>query len=136
MTRDWATIGGRAGLCLVVIVCGLALRGFGYRLGLPFAVVKYGGSVLWGTALFLFVAICAARWTLTNIACIALAIAVCVELSRLIHTPWLDAFRLTLPGALLLGRVFSPYNIVAYGCGIALGIALIKWLDRCTLKLP
>lgn len=133
--RDWATIGRRAGLCLAVIVFGLALRGFGYSLELSFFVVKYGGSVLWGMALFLFVAICAARQPLRNTAWISLSIAVCVELSRLVHTPWLDAFRLTLPGALLLGRVFSPSNILAYGLGVALGVTLLKCLDRRVLSL-
>jgi hypothetical protein len=131
----WATIGRRAGLCLVVIACGLVLRGFGYRLGLPFIVVKYGGSLLWGTALFLFVAVCASRQPLKNIAWTSLSIAVCVELFRLVHSPWLDAFRLTLPGTLLLGRVFSVYNILAYGLGIALGMAL-DHLSRRTLSLP
>jgi len=136
MNIPWATIVRRAGLCLLVIACGLALRGFGYTLGLSFFVVKYGGSVLWATALFLFVAICAGRQPLWNIASISLSIAVCVELFRLVHTPWLDAFRLTLPGALLLGRVFSPYNIVAYVLGIALGAALAQGLERRVQAFP
>src|SRR5258707_15706326 len=38
----------RAGLCLLIIVCGLALRRFGPGLGLPFFFVKYGGAVLGG----------------------------------------------------------------------------------------
>lgn len=42
------------------------------------------------------------------------------------HTPWLDAFRLTAAGALLLGRIFSPWNLVAYVTGIVVGV----WLDR------
>jgi hypothetical protein len=54
----------------------------------------------------------------------ALCLAVTVELSRLIHAPWLDDFRLTTAGALLLGRVFSLWNMAAYGCGIAVGAAL------------
>jgi hypothetical protein len=124
VNRDRATIVRRAGLCLAVIICGLVLRRFGYSLGLPFIVVKYGGSLLWGTALFLLLAACVSRQSSSNIAWISLSIAVCVELSRLVHSPWLDAFRLTLPGALLLGRVFSAYNILAYGLGIALGAAL------------
>src|SRR5260370_41691556 len=36
----------RAGLCLLIIVCGLALRRFGPGLGLPFFFLKYGGSVV------------------------------------------------------------------------------------------
>jgi hypothetical protein len=36
----------RAGLALAVIVCGLSLRWYGFPLGLPAFVVKYGGSLL------------------------------------------------------------------------------------------
>jgi hypothetical protein len=43
-----------------------------------------------------------------------------------VHTPWLDAFRLTTSGALLLGRIFSLWNLVAYAIGIAFGV----WIDR------
>jgi hypothetical protein len=55
---------------------------------------------------------------------ISISIAVCVELFRLAHAPWLDAFRLTTAGALLLGRVFSPWNMLAYGVGIILAMLL------------
>src|SRR5258705_7658414 len=45
----------RACLCLLIIVCGLALRKFGLGLGLPSVLVKYGGSVVWGRhVVFLF----------------------------------------------------------------------------------
>jgi Protein of unknown function (DUF2809) len=88
--------------------------------------VKYGGSLLWATTVFLLVGALLPRLTRTQIAAIAAAIAVVVELSRLVHTPWLDAFRLTTAGALLLGRIFSLWNIVAYGVGIVVGV----WLDR------
>ncbi|MFH0301824.1 DUF2809 domain-containing protein [Bradyrhizobium sp. 31Argb] len=98
-------------------------------MGLPAFVVKYGGSLLWGTMVFLLVAIAAAGWSRRTVALIALAIAVGVELFRLVHTPWLDAFRLTTAGALLLGRIFSAWNIVAYAAGILLGVAL----DRCAV---
>jgi hypothetical protein len=68
------------------------------------------------------------RW---RSALIAGSIAVGVELFRLVHTPWLDAFRLTIPGALLLGRIFSASNMLAYGVGIVLGI----WLDRFAIAV-
>jgi len=58
-----------------------------------------------------------------QIAGLALLIAVAVELFRLVHTPWLDAFRLTTAGALLLGRVFSLWNMLAYAVGI--GVATL-----------
>ena len=120
----------RAGLCLSIIVCGLALRKFGPGLGLPFHLVKYGGSILWGAMVFFLLAIAGSRLSRPRIALIAAAIAVCVELFRLVHTPWLDDFRLTSAGALLLGRVFSPWNMLAYGGGIAFAM----WLDRLAVN--
>jgi Protein of unknown function (DUF2809) len=114
----------RACLCLSIIVAGLALRGFGSGLGLPAFVVKYGGSLLWGTMVFFLVAIATRDQLRPRIALMSISIAVCVELFRLVHAPWLDAFRLTTAGALLLGRIFSPWNLLAYAAGIALGMLL------------
>ena len=114
----------RAGLCLAIMITGLALRGFGLSFGLPALVVKYGGSVLWATMVFFLVAIAAPHRSRRSIALMTAAIAICVELFRLVHAPWLDAFRLTLAGALLLGRIFSLWNLLAYGVGIVLGVGL------------
>jgi hypothetical protein len=114
----------RACLCFSIIVCGLALRTFGLGLGLPSVLVKYGGSMLWGTMVFFLAAIAAPGQPRWRMALISALLAVCVELFRLVHTPWLDDFRLTTAGALLLGRVFSPSNMLAYGVGIMLGMIL------------
>jgi len=114
----------RACLCLSIIVCGLALRKFGLGLRLPSGLVKYGGSMLWGTMVFFLVAMAAPGQPRWRMALISALLAVCVELFRLVHTPWLDDFRLTTAGALLLGRVFSPWNMLAYGVGIMLGMIL------------
>ncbi|WP_373322296.1 DUF2809 domain-containing protein [Methylobacterium thuringiense] len=48
------------------------------------------------------------------------------ERLRLFHTPGLDAFRLTLTGQLLLGRIFSVCNLIAY----AVDIAVAAGVDR------
>src|ERR1700686_953644 len=111
-------------LCLSIVAAGLALRGLGLGLGLPAFFVKYGGSVLWGTMVFFLVAMAASNLSRRRIALISAAIAICVELFRLVHAPWLDAFRLTLAGALLLGRIFSAWEMLAYGVGIVLGMLL------------
>lgn len=115
----------RAALALIVIACGLSLRWYGFPLGLPAFVVKYGGSLLWATMVFLLVGLLLPHLTRSRLAAIAAAIAIAVEFSRLVHAPWLDAFRLTTAGALLLGRIFSLWNLVAYGAGIAFGV----WID-------
>ncbi|MDR6899738.1 DUF2809 domain-containing protein [Rhizobium miluonense] len=109
---------------LVTIASGLALRRYGYAINLPFVVVKYGGSLLWGAMVYWLLAAIFVSPVRFGIAAAALLIAVAVEFFRLWHTPDLDAFRLTAAGALLLGRVFSPWNIVAYAAGIALALAV------------
>ena len=130
----------RACLCLSIIASGLALRRYGPGLGLPSSIVKYGGSTLWGTMVFFLVEMAAShlsRRSIVLIALIAASIAVCVELFRLAHTPWLDAFRLTMAGALLLGRVFSPWDMLAYGVGIGLAMLLDRFgalFTRATLS--
>ena len=126
----------RAGLCLSIILAGLTLRGFGAGAGLPSVIVKYGGSLLWGAMVFFLVATAGSRLSRRRIALGAAAIAVAVELFRLVHAPWLDAFRLTLPGALLLGRIFSPWNMLAYGAGIVLGVLLDHWAVGTSAKAP
>ena len=116
----------RAALALAVIACGLSLRWYGFRLGLPAFIVKYGGSLLWATMVFLLGGVVLPRLTRSQLAAIAIVIAAVVEFSRLVHTPWLDAFRLTTAGALLLGRIFSLWNLLAYAVGIAFGM----WIDH------
>ena len=113
----------RLATLLLVILLGLALRRFGYAIELPFIVVKYGGSALWGAMVYVLVALLVGRSRPAVFAVIALAIAIAVELFRLYHTPWLDAFRLTTAGALLLGRVFSLWNMLAYAIGITAACA-------------
>lgn len=120
----------RAILALAVIVCGLSLRWYGFPLGLPAFIVKYGGSLLWATMVFLLVGVLLPRLTGSGLAAIAAAFAIAVEFSRLVHTPWLDAFRLSTAGALLLGRIFSLRNLVAYAIGILFGI----FIDRLVAK--
>ncbi|MCP2156286.1 DUF2809 domain-containing protein [Agrobacterium sp. CG160-95] len=104
---------------MMVIIGGLCLRAFGYEVGLPFVAVKYGGSVLWGAMVYLLLAaILPSRWYGYKVHIAVIAVVV-VELIRLVHFPALDAFRATAAGALLLGRVFSVWNIVCYIGGIA-----------------
>jgi hypothetical protein len=114
---------------LLTIASGLALRRFGYAANLPFAVVKYGGSILWGAMVYWLLATIFVSSRPFRIAAVALILAVAVELFRLWHTPTLDAFRLTTAGALLLGRVFSLWNIAAYATGIAAALALDRILS-------
>lgn len=114
----------RAALCAATIALGLALRAFGPKFGLPFLVVKYCGSALWGVMVYWLAALLWPRASRLRIAAGAAVVALVVEFSRLWRYEALDAFRLTMAGALLLGRVFSLWNLVAYAAGIALALAI------------
>jgi hypothetical protein len=116
------------GIAFATIAAGLALRLI--PLGLPFLVTKWGGSLLWaGMVYWLLAALLRGRKT----AILALAagiLAALVELTRLYHSAGLDAFRLTLAGKLLLGRMFSYWDIVAYWAAILLAALADRNLIR------
>jgi hypothetical protein len=117
------TLRSSLALFLVTVMAGLAVRMA--PLGLPAVVVKYGGSMLWAAMIYWIVSAALARWRLPVVGLAAGAIATAVEFFKLYHSPGMDAFRLTLPGMILLGRHFSVRDIVAYW--VAIGVA--AWLD-------
>ncbi|MBN8944241.1 MAG: DUF2809 domain-containing protein [Rhizobiales bacterium] len=61
---------------------------------------------------------------------LAALVAIGGEFSQLIHIGWLDQFRATRIGALLLGRYFAWADIAAY----LAGIAPMALLDRFVLR--
>jgi hypothetical protein len=109
-------------LMLATIAAGLAVR-FA-PLGLPFFVVKYGGSALWALMVYWIVSALFSSWNTLAVALLAGAASTAVEFVKLYHFPALDAFRLTLPGVLLLGRFFSVWDIVAYWLAIVAGAVM------------
>ncbi len=117
------TLKSSLALFLVTVMAGLAVRMA--PLGLPAVVVKYGGSMLWAVMIYWIASTALPRWRLPVVVTIAGAIATGVEFFKLYHSPGMDAFRLTLPGMILLGRFFSVRDIVAYW--VAIGVA--AWLD-------
>ena len=124
---------GFLGIALLAIVAGLVLRLVPWHL--PLVVHHYGGGLLWGAMLFALVASLRPRgWGSAALIAMASILAVAVELIRLIHAPALDAFRATLAGQLFLGRIYSPWNIVAYEIGIVATCAVfgVSASDRST----
>nr|WP_253201066.1 DUF2809 domain-containing protein [Sphingomonas quercus] len=68
------------------------------------------------------------RWSPMRSAIVAGAVAFAVELFKLHHAPGLDGFRLTMAGKLLLGRVFSLWDLVAYAVAMAAGASADRGL--------
>ena len=128
MHRRWTFAALAAGLIAAGLIWRLA------PLGLPYFFYKYGGSAIWGAMVYCVVAVFPLRRPVT-IASIAATVAILSELFRLYHTPGLDAFRATLFGALLLGRTFLIWNIVAYLVAIAVAAGADRWCLR-SLNTP
>ncbi|TXM75193.1 DUF2809 domain-containing protein [Methylobacterium sp. WL103] len=105
------------GLAACAILAGLVLRLVPW--GLPLTAHHVGGGLLWGAMLYGLVA--AGRppgWSRTAAVAVAIVVGCGIELLRLHRDPALDAFRATLAGQLLLGRLFSPWNMLTYAAGI------------------
>ncbi len=117
-----------AGLMLVTVAAGLGIR-FA-PLGLPWPVMKYGGSTLWAVMIYWVLAALLRSWRPVPLAFVAGGLAMLIELTRLWHPPALDAFRATLAGVILLGKYFSVWNIVAYWVAIVLGALADQRLVR------
>jgi hypothetical protein len=107
-------------LMLATIICGLVIRFV--PLGLPLSVMKYGGSMLWALMIYWIVSTLLPGVRLLTVALLAAVVTAVVELFKLHHSPKIDAFRLTLPGVVLLGSFFSVWDILAYWVAILAGV--------------
>jgi Protein of unknown function (DUF2809) len=119
-------------LMLATVAAGLAVR-FAH-VGQPPFVVKYGGSTLWALMVYWIVSTLLPSWRLLAVALLPGVLATAVEFVKLYHSRGLDAFRLTLPGVLLLGRFFSVWDIVAYWLAIVAGALVDQRIRRRPLR--
>jgi hypothetical protein len=113
---------------IFIIAIGLTTRLPG--IGWSPILAKYLGSLLWGVMVFCLVAWLRPGWRPTSVALVASCVAVLVEFSQLWHPSWLDNFRATRLGVLLLGRFFAWADIAAY----LIGIVVAAGIDRFRLK--
>jgi hypothetical protein len=109
-------------LMVATMIAGLTIRFV--PLGLPVPIVKYGGSILWALMIYWIVSALLPSLRLLAVAWISAALATAVEFFKLHHSPAFDAFRRTIPGTLLLGRVFSAWDILAYWVAILIGLLM------------
>lgn len=113
-------------LIFATLLLGLAVR-FA-PLGLPQPVTKYGGSALWALMIYWIVAALLRARSPITAGLVTWLLTTAVELFKLVHTPTLDRFRLSLAGILLLGRFFSVTDLVAYAAAILAGVLVDRHL--------
>jgi hypothetical protein len=114
---------------VVLIVCGLGSRRLGNA---PAWVTLYVGDVAWGALFFTLFCVLWPRLSTGAAWLAAVLVTELIEFSELYHSPWLDTFRATRAGGLLLGHAFSWSDVVC----VALGASLAALADRALLPGP
>lgn len=104
------------------IVAGLLLQAL--RSGLPMAAADILGDALWGMMIYWLVGAALPETGRLRRTVIALATCWAVEFSQLHHAGWLDSWRATTLGRLVLGSGFDPRDLAAYGLGVLGGVRL------------
>ena len=106
-------------IMFITVIVGLTIR-FA-PLGLPSFIIKYGGSTMWALMAYWIVSTLLPSRRPLTVVFLTGTLTTAVEFVKLYHSPFLDTFRLTFPGIVLLGRYFSVWDIVAYWLAISVG---------------
>ncbi|CAM3717966.1 DUF2809 domain-containing protein [Mucilaginibacter galii] len=115
----------------VVIALGLLSR------QIP-AIPQWVGDVLWALMVYLLVRAILITSPLKQVALISLLFCFAIEFSQLYQAPWINSFRRTLPGRLILGQGFLWSDLLAYAAGVGMGYGLsdIKDREKQVFSLP
>jgi len=116
-----------------VVVLGLASRRFGM---FHEVLGKYPGDVLWTLMVYLGWGFVFPKWPIAGMTLLALVTSYAVEFAKFHHAPWLENFRNTTFGHLVLGYTFSWGNLLAYTIGAAIGAAGERILYQRVISPP
>ena len=105
-------------LLLAVLTIGVGLAVHIYGEAVPRAFRDKLGDALWAAMMTWFVAAAIPSAKATTRAAVSIGICFAVELSQLIHTPWLESVRDTTLGSLVLGSGFDAADLAAYAVGV------------------
>ena len=93
-------------------------------LPLPEFYRVYGGDTLWATLVYILAAFLFNKLQPPVLLAGSLVTSYLVELSQLLHTPWLDAIRNTTLGGLVLGFGFLWSDLLCYTAGVVMALGL------------
>lgn len=115
---------------LLVLALGLGSRSPAVAAHVPRFLTTYAGDTLWSSLLYLCLVFAWPGLPVRRAAAWTLGLSVLVELSQLLHTPWLDALRANRFVALVLGRGFVASDLVCYAVGTALAAVVDAWREQ------
>lgn len=113
---------------LLTIMLGLFVHWHGAFLGAEGQDML--GDALWGTMMAWWLGAFLPYVRLPLRAVVAYAICTAVEVSQLLHLPWLDALRGNRLGHLVLGHDFAARDLVAYALGVLVAVLLERQMTR------
>ncbi len=117
--------------CLAIMLLLIPL-GFVCRfvpIGLPYLIVKYGGSFLWASTVYWFIGYFLARQRPLTLALISLVVTAAIEFLKRVQSSTLENIRNTLFGIIILGRYFSYTDIAVYW----FAILCAAWIDHLAI---
>jgi hypothetical protein len=117
--------------CLAIMLLLIPL-GFVCRfvpIGLPYVIVKYGGSFLWASTVYWFIGYFLARQKPSTLALMSLVITAGIEFLKRVQSSTLENIRNTFFGIIILCRYFSYTDIAVYWFAVLCAV----WIDHTAI---
>ncbi|MCT4688481.1 ribosomal maturation YjgA family protein [Vallitalea sp.] len=108
---------------IIIIILGLLSREIK---GIPL----FMGDVFWAMMVFFILAFIFFNKNSSFIFILSIIITYIIEITQLYHRPWIDNFRKTSIGHILLGQGFLWSDLIAYLAGIIIGYLIKKFIDN------
>ncbi|MFZ4797033.1 MAG: DUF2809 domain-containing protein [Bacteroidia bacterium] len=118
-------------LFLLTIGLGIASRKINYLF--PDYINLVLGDAIWAMMIYFGVCFCFNKFTVFQVALLAIFFCYAIEISQLYHAPWIDYIRNTTIGGLVLGFGFLWSDILAYSIGVFVA-ALLEYLTIKSAK--
>ena len=118
------------GIAVLTAIIGLSTRKLPHLF--PGFVTEYGGDTLWATLFFFLMRIVCIKKKLVIVALLTYGFGVLIEVSQLYQAPWINEWRQTFIGQMLLGHGFLWSDLVCYAVGVVLGLLMILLIEKST----
>ena len=117
-------------LFLLTIGLGLASRKMNYLF--PEIINLVLGDAIWAMMIYFGICFSFNKFTVFQVALLAISFCYAIEISQLYHAPWIDGIRRTTLGGLVLGFGFLWSDILAYSIGILIAAVLEFLIGKST----
>lgn len=107
---------------VIIIILGLLSREIK---GIPL----FMGDIFWAMMVFFILSIIFYNKNSSFLFILSVIITYIIEVTQLYHRPWIDNFRRTSIGHILLGQGFLWSDLAAYLVGIIIGYFIKKVID-------